>query len=76
MRNIAIIFLMLTGIFNVSALDLTLKDCRDMALQSDENIKIAENNLTASGLDRYVARTAYLPDFSVNGTAVYRLPDT
>ena len=76
MRNIAIIFLMLTGIFNVSALDLTLKDCRDMALQSDENIKIAENNLTASRLDRYVARTAYLPDFSGNGTAVYRLPDT
>lgn len=76
MRTIAIIFLMLTGIINASALDLTLKDCRDMALQSDENIKIAENNVIASGLDRYVARTAYLPDIAANGTALYRVPDT
>lgn len=76
MRNTAIILLMLTAIIDVRALDLTLKECRDMALQSDENIKIAENNLTGAALDRDVARTAYLPDFSGNATAVYRIPDT
>lgn len=73
---IAAILTLSTSIFNAYALDLSLKDCRDLALNSDENIKIAENNVIGAGLDRDVARTAYLPKFDGNGTAIYRTPDT
>lgn len=61
---------------NASALDLSLEQCRSMALASDENIRIAENSLKGAGLDRAVARTAYLPNFAGSATGAYRAPDS
>lgn len=59
-----------------SALDLTLGECREMALRTDENLKIAENNVVGFDLDRAVARTQYLPKLAGNATAMYTAPDS
>ena len=76
MKNISLIILSLLVSVNASALDLTLKECREMALKSDENLKIAENNLEGANLDRAVARTQYFPKFAGNATAIYSAPDS
>lgn len=75
-RSIVTLIILSVGIFIVHALDLTLKECRYMALKSDENLKIAENNVLESELDMKVARTAYLPKIEGSGTGIYRTPDT
>ncbi|MDE5843791.1 MAG: TolC family protein [Muribaculaceae bacterium] len=76
MKNISLIILSLLVSANASALDLSLKECREMALQSDENLKIAENNVEGANLDRAVARTQYFPKFAGNATAIYSAPDS
>lgn len=67
--------LMLTAA-SADAIDLSVRECRDMALQTDENLRIAENSLAAAGLNRGVARTAYLPNLSGNASMIYSAPDT
>lgn len=62
--------------FTAGALELSLRECREMALRSDENIRIAENNVTGADLDRSVARKAYLPKIDGSGNMIYSLPDT
>ena len=76
MKNISLIILSLLVSANASALDLSLKKCREMALQSDENLKIAENNVEGANLDRAIARTQYFPKFAGNATGVYSAPDS
>lgn len=76
MKNLIVSILLLGGTMGADALNLSLKECRDMALATDENMKIAENNLTGASLDRGVARTAYLPKFDGSATGIYRTPDT
>lgn len=68
--------MLLTAAMSLQAMNLSLDECREMALQTDENIRIAENNLTGASLDRGIARTAYLPKFAGNGTLIYSAPDT
>lgn len=75
-QSIVTLIILSTSIFHASALDLSLKDCREMALATDENLKIAENNVHGSSLGMEVARTAYLPKIEGSGTAIYRAPDT
>ncbi|MDE6336516.1 MAG: TolC family protein [Muribaculaceae bacterium] len=76
MKQIITLFLITIGIFNISALELNLKDCRDMALATDENIKIAENNVAGADIDRQIAHTAYLPNFAGSGNLLYYTPDS
>jgi outer membrane protein TolC len=57
-------------------LTLSRDDVRQMALASDEDVQIADNQLTQASLDRGIAKTAYLPNFSASATGVYRVPDT
>lgn len=75
-RIILFLTISITGIMHGSALELTLKQCREMALQTDENIRIAENDVRGAKLDHGVARTAYLPKFAASGNAMYMAPDT
>lgn len=58
------------------ALDLSLEQCREMALQSDESIKISKNRARQASLDRYVAKTAYLPKIDGNASALYLTPNS
>ena len=60
---------------NLFAIDLSLSDCKMMALQTDEDMKIAENRLNQSSLDRGIAKTAYFPKFDINGGAFYLTPN-
>ena len=76
MKNLSLIILSLFVAFSASALELSLKECREMALSSDENLKIAENDLKGAELDRAVARTQYLPKFAGSTSALYSAPDS
>lgn len=76
MKRLLTPVLLLSAVMCMQAMELSLDECREMALQTDENIRIAENNLTGASLDRGIARTAYLPKFAGNGTLIYSAPDT
>ncbi|MDE6267539.1 MAG: TolC family protein [Muribaculaceae bacterium] len=76
MRHLAILIPLLLLSSPARAFDLSLKECREMALHSDENLKIAENNLTGADLDRAIARTAYLPNLSGTANLFYSAPDS
>lgn len=76
MRSKILTLTIIASILQAHALDLTLKECREMALQTDENIKIAENNVRGSNLDHSIARTAYLPKISGSGNVLYYAPDS
>lgn len=66
-RILFTIIYLLSGAFAAGALDLSLNQCKEMALQTDEDIKIAQNHLKQSSLDKGVARAAYFP--KIDGTA-------
>ncbi len=76
MRHIILPLLILLALSPARALDLSLADCREMALLADENLKIAQNNLAGADLDRAVARTAYLPKIAGSASALYYAPDS
>lgn len=76
MRRIVIAFIIICGIIPARALDLTLEECREMALHTDESLRIAENNVRGAALDHGVARTAYLPKISGSANVLYYAPDS
>lgn len=61
--------------FTASSMNLSLRECREMALQTDEDMKIAQNHLSQSDLDKGIAKTAYFPKFDINGGAFYLTPN-
>lgn len=61
---------------STQALDLSLQQCVDMAVKVSEEVRIADNAVTQAGMQRAIARTAYMPSFSGNATGMYRTPDT
>lgn len=76
MKKISSTILTLLVAANASALNLSLAECREMALNTDESLKIAENNLEGADLDRGVAKTQYLPKFAGSASAIYTAPDS
>ncbi|MCH5242634.1 MAG: TolC family protein [Muribaculaceae bacterium] len=60
---------------SVAALDLSLKECRELALQNDEDMHIAQNRVAQADLDKGIAKTGYLPKFDINGGAFYLTPN-
>lgn len=75
MKPLMLVILLLTVAFKSFSLDLSLSDCKKMALQTDEEVRIAQNNMIRSNLDRGVAKAAYLPKIDGMGTAMYLTPD-
>lgn len=57
------------------ALDLSLKECKQMALQTDEDMRIAENRINQSDLDKGIAKSAYFPKIDGMAGAMYMAPD-
>ena len=76
MKRIILQLLMLSLPAMSPAMQLTLTECRDMALATDENVRISRNNLSGSELDRAVARTQYLPKLSGSANVMYIAPDS
>ena len=68
------LFLLLN--IQTQAIELSLQECKKMALQTDEDIKIAQNHLTQSGLDRGVAKAAFLPKIDGMANAFLLTPDS
>lgn len=76
MNKLLVIILISFGGLASSAMDLTLKQCREMALATDESLEIAENNLLGARMDKDIAKTAYLPRLDGSATALYSIPDS
>ena len=75
-KNIFLGFLILFGFLSASPLELSLKKCKEMALQTDEDMRIAQNRIDQSSLDRGVAKSAYLPKIDGVGSAFYLTPNS
>ena len=59
----------------LDALELSLEQCRQMAVETDQDITIARNRVQQANLDKGIATAAYLPKFDANGGAFYLTPD-
>ncbi len=57
------------------ALKLSLQECREMALTHSEEIQQADNSLSQAGLDRKIAKAAYMPNIEGSAMGTYVLPD-
>lgn len=58
-----------------AALTLNVEKCRQMALESSEDVKKGNNALTQSALDRKIAVSAFLPAIDASGSVMYMTPD-
>ena len=50
---------------------LTADSCRTLAVANNESLRKASNNTRRAELDKEIAFTAYLPDFSATAAAMY-----
>lgn len=62
--------------FSAKAMELSLEECKSMALQSDELISISKNRVVQSDLDKGIAVTAYLPKIDGSASALYLTPNS
>ena len=76
--KIKLILSILTLLFPICmrALELSLEECRRMAMESDELVRIAKNKVLQSNLDKGVAITAYLPKIDGSASALYLTPNS
>lgn len=58
-----------------AALTLNVEKCRQMALESSEDVKKGNNALTQSALDRKIAVSAFLPAIDASGSVLYMTPN-
>lgn len=58
-----------------AALTLNVEKCRQMALESSEDVKKGNNALTQSALDRKIAVSAFLPAIDASGSVMYMTPN-
>lgn len=70
-----LISLSFCAVFSSLAMELSLQECKDMALQASEDLKIAQNHVTQASLDRGVAKSAFFPKIDGMGSAFYITPD-
>lgn len=60
---------------NAQTLTLSSQECRKMALEHSEDLKIAANKVVQSGLDKKIARNTILPQLSGSAMGIYLFPD-
>ena len=71
-RKLAIGAILFMMAFPVGAQQiLTLQECRDMALENNKNLKIAEEKVNIAGYDKKIAASNYFPKFTLQGTYMY-----
>ena len=58
-----------------ATLTLNVEKCRQMALESSEDVKKGNNALTQSALDRKIAVSAFLPAIDASGSVMYMTPN-
>lgn len=72
------IYLLLSLLTAVSARAITIDapGAVALALENSETLKAADYGVEKSKVDRYVAKTAYMPNFGGSATVAWMLPDT
>lgn len=58
-----------------AALTLNVEKCRQMALNSSEDVRKGNNTLAQSALDRKIAVSAFLPAVEASGSVMYMTPN-
>lgn len=75
LKYIIILAFLFSGI-NLNAQEkMTLQQCREMALQKNEDLKMADRQLEKAKAEKEAVSTMRLPKFSANGTGIYLSKD-
>lgn len=74
-RHITIYLAALLCASAASAVTIDSRQCVEMALESNADLRIAVNAREQASLQRGIARTAYLPNFAGSAMSVSRMPD-
>lgn len=70
-KYIIILAFLFLGI-NLNAQEkITLQQCREMALQKNEDLKMADRQMEKAKVEKDAAKTLRLPKFSATGTGIY-----
>lgn len=69
------VMLQIHGTTQGQTLRLTQAGCREMALAHSEKIQQAYNTLCQAGLNRQIARSAFLPTLDASASGTYMAPD-
>lgn len=69
---ITLLILLIPTVQGMSQETLTLQKCREMALQKNENLKVADKQLEKAEAQKAAARTMWLPNFSATATGIYQ----
>lgn len=70
-KYIIILVFLFLGI-NLNAQEkITLQQCREMALQKNEDLKMADRQMEKAKVEKDAAKTLRLPKFSATGTGIY-----
>jgi len=70
-KYIILLAIVFSGI-NLKAQErMTLQQCREMALQKNEDLKMADKQLEKARAEKDAAKTLRLPKFSATGTGIY-----
>lgn len=72
MKNKLLFGLLLLFYISINAQQvLTLDECRDLAIQNNKQLSIADENIKKAEADKKAAFTQYLPDISLKGAYLY-----
>jgi outer membrane protein TolC len=74
-RYITLLILMITWFSGAGQETMTLQQCREMALRKNENLKVAGKQLEKAEMQKAIARTYRLPNFSATGMGIYQNKD-
>lgn len=74
-NRIISLILIVIALEEASAITLDSRQCVEMALSSSADLRMAENASEQARLQKGIARTAYLPNFSGSALGVSRMPD-
>ncbi len=72
---ISLLVLSLLPIHSGAQRTLTLEECRQMAIQEDENLKQARTKYEMAGYDKKIALANYFPNISATGAYMYNSHD-
>lgn len=78
MKQIFSSLIVLLSVVSMNGADIIIdvNEAVNIALENSEEMKLAQNAFDQAKLNRQIARTAYLPNFSGNLTTMWKLPDT
>lgn len=75
-KTLALLAVILTMVLPANAQRiLTLQDCRDMALENNNNLKVSQEKVNIANYDKKIAFSNYLPKVSAQGVYMHNQKD-